>query len=137
MLSRGAMGMAAEINSRWSAVALIEAPWRDPVEVAAAFADEAYALALLSDGSVTGRWSYVMRRPDMVLRTQGSDPLDPFAVASATLGPRRAGVDSGPPFQGGLAGLASYELGLRREPGVDLGRKLIEPPPMITSGCTR
>src|SRR5690242_14902080 len=75
--------------------ALRATAWTDPVEVASAFADEPYACVLLSgaDG-----WSYVLRRPDA--RAE-DDELEALLGAAA---PR---VADGPPFQGGVVGLAA------------------------------
>ncbi len=97
------------------ACAIIEAAWRDPVSVAAAFADEDHAVCLLSDGGRDARWSYLARSPSGVADIPPGDPRDPIAVAQAMLGPRLPARADGPPFQGGLIGLASYELGARLE----------------------
>lgn len=76
--------------------------WADPVEVAAAFADEIHACVLLSaDG-----WSYVLRAPDAVAE-QGAD-------LPALLGDAAPMAD-GPPFQGGVVGLAAYEFSAQLE----------------------
>lgn len=90
------------------------APWRDPVLVAAAFADEPHLLALLSDGRA-GRWSYVMRRPKQILMASSAGGGDPWEAARNMLGPRRH-VEGDPPFQGGLAGLIAYETAALSEP---------------------
>jgi para-aminobenzoate synthetase component 1 len=92
------------------------APWRDPAQLASAFADEPFALALLSDGqSAAGRWSYLLRQPSQKLVLQPDDPRDAFAALAALLGPARPIDPGGPPFQGGVAGLAAYELADRIE----------------------
>ncbi len=104
-------------NEGLSAVAVLAAPWRDPAELASAFADEPYTLALLSDGS-QGRWSYLMRDPARILTLAPDQPGDPWATAAALLGPAQPKRLGGPPFQGGLAGLAVYELGARAEPSM-------------------
>ena len=97
-------------------VALIEAAWRAPEEVLSAFAEEPWALALLSGGGgPRGRWSYLARRPVRTLVIQPEDPDDAFAELAALLGPTLEADTRGPPFQGGLAGLMSYELGARLE----------------------
>lgn len=83
--------------------------WADPVELAAAFADEAYVCVLLS---MDPGWSYVLRRPDTVATLAPGDALDlaGFLGAESPEGP------AGPPFQGGAIGLATYELSARLEP---------------------
>ena len=87
-------------------VAMRAIAWADPVGLASAFADEVYAAVLLStdDG-----WSYVLRRPDRVTVDDVPADLASLLGGSATLA-------EGPPFQGGLLGLASYELSARLEP---------------------
>lgn len=101
------------------AVALIERPWRDPVEAAAPFAGEPFALVLLTGGDRPG-WSYLALRPQAVLLADADHP-DPFDALAALLGPTVSVHPDGPPFQGGVAGLCAYELGARAE-GVDLQR---------------
>jgi len=101
-----------------NAVALIERPWADLASVAAPFADEPYALALQS-GSGRG-WSYLAIRPEATLTSTPPGP-DPFAALAAFIGPRLAANAEGPPFQGGVAGLAGYDLGFLAE-GIDLPR---------------
>jgi para-aminobenzoate synthetase component 1 len=86
------------------AVTLRAFAWADPLEVASAFADETHACVLLSG---EGGWSYVLRHPLPAIG--GEEPAD-LDCASAE---RCAG---GPPFQGGLVGLASYELSAEFEP---------------------
>ena len=99
------------------AIAILRAPWREPIEVLAAWADRSYALALLSDGQgARGRWSYVMQGPQSVLTIAPDDPGDPFQALQHLLGEAAAGAPDGPPFQGGLAGLLGYDLGARLEP---------------------
>lgn len=84
-------------------VAMRATAWADPVEVASAFADEVHAAVLLSaDG-----WSYVLRGPDAVVE-QGQD-------LEALLGDAVPLAD-GPPFQGGVIGLAAYEFAAGLEP---------------------
>lgn len=81
------------------------AAWVDPVEVASAFADEVHACVLLSGGD---GWSYVLRQPDAVMENGLDLP--------AFLGDCPATLAGGPPFQGGVVGLAAYELSGRLEP---------------------
>lgn len=90
-------------------VALLTAPWREPVWALAPFRDEPYACALVTGGQ--GRWSYVLRAPDATFAAAA----DPFAALSTLIGPRFPADTEGPPFQGGVVGLAAYELGDRVE----------------------
>lgn len=85
-------------------VALRPIAWADPVVVASAFAEETHACVLLSaeDG-----WSYVVRRPDRA--------VDDGRDLRALLGAGEISPD-GPPFQGGVVGLAGYELSAQLEP---------------------
>ena len=93
------------------AVALIKRAWREPAAVLSAFADEPWACAFLSGGEgPRARWSYVLRTPDAVLEEPS------FEALTALIGGRQPTHPDGPPFQGGVAGLATYELGDRVEP---------------------
>lgn len=85
-------------------VALRAATWADPVDVASAFADETHACVLLSDA---GGWSYLLRQPDVVT----SSSLDLTGLLGS--GER---LPDGPAFQGGVVGLAAYELSAQLEP---------------------
>jgi len=85
-------------------VALRATAWADPVEVASAFADELHACVLLSGAE---GWSYVLRTPDIAAE-------DDLGLAGL-LGAGEMAAD-GPPFQGGVVGLAGYELSARLEP---------------------
>jgi para-aminobenzoate synthetase component 1 len=96
-------------------VVLLSAPWRDPVWAAAPWRDEPFTCALISGGQA-GRWSYLLRSPDATLVVGADDPRDPFAALAELVGPAQAVEPDGPPFQGGVVGLASYELGDRVEP---------------------
>ena len=97
-------------------------PWRDPVSVLAPFANEPYAVLLLSRGP-GARWSYFARRPTRV-ETVGPDDRDrDFTRLRRLLGRRVAHDDDAPPFPGGVIGLIAYEfadrlesLGLPRDP---------------------
>lgn len=77
-----------------------ERPWRDPLAVAAGLRDLEGPLALLSDGGVLGRRSFVAAEPDRI-----------------HLGP--AGADGrldrlrDPGFCGGVIGLLAYDAGAR------------------------
>lgn len=103
------------------AVALLRSEWRDPTGVLAAFADEPFALGLLSGEGVGSRWSYLARRPDATLILSPGDHDDPFSALTGLLGAPSPRLADGPPFQGGIAGLCAYELGDRRD-GLTLGR---------------
>lgn len=97
-------------------IAQRSADWRDPIEVLGGFAGEPWAVGLLSGGGgERGRWSYVARRPDQVLTAGGDDPADAFAGLVDLLGSVSPQAGQGPPFQGGVIGLAAYELGDRVE----------------------
>jgi len=96
-------------------VVLISAPWRDPVWAAAPWRDEPFACAMISGGQA-GRWSYLLRQPDETLTVTADDPRDPFAALAGLIGPPQSIEPDGPPFQGGVVGLAAYELGDRVEP---------------------
>jgi para-aminobenzoate synthetase component 1 len=90
--------------------------------VLSAFADEPYAVCLLSDGEgERGRWSYLARNPSATLTIAAGDPTDAFAALRALIGPAGRVDPDGPPFQGGVIGLAGYELGDRVE-RLGLGR---------------
>jgi para-aminobenzoate synthetase component 1 len=95
-------------------VVLISAPWRDPVWAAAPWRDDPFACAMISGGQA-GRWSYLLRDPDATLTVTPDDARDPFAALAELVGPPRAVDPDGPPFQGGVVGLAAYELGDRVE----------------------
>lgn len=94
-------------------VAGVRLPWCDPLAVLAGMADRPFTLALLSGGE--GRWSYLLAEPIATLTIGAEDSRDPFAALRALL-PSGERLSDGPPFQGGVAGLASYSLGGRVEP---------------------
>ncbi len=79
-------------------------PWRDPLAVAHGLRDFDGPLALLSDGGVLGRWSFVAAEPDRV--HVGPLPAD------GGLHPLGA-----PPFETGLIGLLAYDAGARAATG--------------------
>jgi para-aminobenzoate synthetase component 1 len=100
------------LDAPFAAVAALRAAWREPVEVLSAFADEAWAIGFLSGGGgADGRWSYLARQPDATLAFAAADRGDPFAALAGMVGPPSPRLADGPPFQGGVAGLAAYELG--------------------------
>jgi para-aminobenzoate synthetase component 1 len=103
-------------------IASLTLPWREPVEALAPFAEEPWTLGLLSGGvGPRARWSYLLRAPEAVLEVAADDPADPYPALSALAGDPTRTLADGPPFQGGLAGLAAYELGARAE-GLNLAR---------------
>ena len=93
------------------------AAWRDPLAVLASFADEPWALGLISDGSARGRWSYLGWNP-----TRTFDSLASWRAAMPPRETLEATVSDHPPFQGGAAGLACYEWGAAEEPAMPQGR---------------
>lgn len=96
---------------------VIKTDWREPAAVLSAFADEAWALGLISGGDgANARWSYLARQPDRTLIVRPDEPRDALCALSDLIGDRTARAVEGPPFQGGVAGLASYELGDRLDP---------------------
>ncbi|RYF90782.1 MAG: aminodeoxychorismate synthase component I, partial [Caulobacteraceae bacterium] len=98
-------------------VAIEPRPWRAPAEVLSAFGTEAGTCAFLSGGQgARARWSYVLRAPDAALRIGRTDRRDAFGELVALLAEPGEAHPDGPPFQGGVAGLAGYELGDRVEP---------------------
>ncbi|MCF8503789.1 MAG: anthranilate synthase component I family protein [Caulobacter sp.] len=102
---------------------ILERPWRAPEAVLSAFADAPWTCAFLSGGAgERARWSYLLRDPDITLTVTPDTAGEPFAPMKALLGPPRPTHPDGPPFQGGLAGLAAYELGDRIE-ALDLARQ--------------
>ena len=99
------------------AAAILERPWRAPETVLSGFADDPWTCAFLSGGDgLNARWSYVLREPDATLTLAADDARDPFDLIRGLLGEPLPTDPDGPPFQGGLAGLAAYELGDRIEP---------------------
>jgi para-aminobenzoate synthetase component 1 len=92
----------------------LEAPWREPAEVLGALGERPWTLGLLT-GAEPG-WSYVAADPAATRILGANDPQDPIAAIAELAGPPGAAHDGGPPFQGGVAGLLSYELGDRFEP---------------------
>jgi para-aminobenzoate synthetase component 1 len=93
----------------------LEAPWREPAGVLGALGEQPWTLGLLTGGEAGG-WSYVAAEPAATLVLQAGDPGDPTAAMAALAGPPGETRSDGPPFQGGVAGLLSYELGDRFEP---------------------
>ncbi|MBN9320275.1 MAG: anthranilate synthase component I family protein [Caulobacterales bacterium] len=103
-------------------VARLTLPWREPAAALAPFADEPWAMALVSGGGgPRGRWSYVLRAPEATLVVAPDAETDAFTALRDLAGEAAPSLADGPPFQGGLAGLAAYELGARAE-GLTLAR---------------
>ncbi|MDB5448089.1 MAG: para-aminobenzoate synthase, component, partial [Phenylobacterium sp.] len=94
---------------------ILEAPWREPAEVLGALGERPWALGLLTGGA-DGGWSYVAAEPAATRILAADDPEDPIAALAALAGPAAPADPSGPPFQGGVAGLLSYDLADRFEP---------------------
>ncbi len=93
------------------ALAIIERDWREPVDALSVFADEPWACAFISGGEgPRARWSYLLRTPDRTLAAPTLEALGEL------IGERLPTDPDGPPFQGGAAGLACYELGDTVEP---------------------
>ena len=100
--------------------------WQDPVQVLSGLTGDAMVVALLSDGtSDRGRWSYIGAEPSAVMIVAEADQNDPFSALDDFIGPlvslgptSMGGIGEAdlPPFQGGVMGLAAYELGARAEP---------------------
>ncbi|MGI8841289.1 MAG: chorismate-binding protein, partial [Caulobacteraceae bacterium] len=90
--------------------------WRDPLEAFAPFADEPFALLLLSAGGPAAGWSYVARTPDLTDLVMAADLDRDFGRLRQALGWRVPREASGPPFQGGVVGLVAYEFADRLEP---------------------
>lgn len=74
--------------------------WRDPLAVAAGLRNLDGPLALLSDGGVLGRWSFVAAEPDLI----HVGPSGPGATLDIL---RR------PDFAAGVVGLLAYDAGAR------------------------
>jgi para-aminobenzoate synthetase component 1 len=101
---------------------VLEIPWIDPVEAAAALADQP-RLALLDSAMPherLGRWSYLAARPfghfkveDGVARWNGEVLAEAPMAALRTILARHArpAVPGGPPFTGGAIGSVAYEAG--------------------------
>lgn len=79
-------------------------PWRDPLAVSAGLRNRDGPLALLSDGGVLGRWSFVAAEPDNVhIGTTGSG--------------RTLDLLRRPEFSAGVVGLLAYDAGARDATG--------------------
>lgn len=95
---------------------VLDIPWRAPAEAFAGLAEQPFALLLDSGaGHAAAQMSYIAAGPIQILEVWPEDVGDALTQARALLAPfRRTAMPEGlPPFAGGLAGLASYELGAR------------------------
>lgn len=90
-------------------LAMIERPWAEPLNVAAGLQGRPGLLCLLSGGGGRARWSYVMAEPVSLDRIDRC-ASEPFERLRALLGPVSAAGEDCPPFTGGVAGLAAYDL---------------------------
>ena len=97
--------------------------WREPLDVAAGFAEVPFALTLLSDGGPFGRWSYLALDPARIETLAPEDGRDGLELLREMLGPRGERLEGGPPFQGGVVGLMAYEFADRLEP-LELSRDI-------------
>ena len=89
-------------------VAIEPRPWRAPAEVLSAFGTERGTCAFLSGGEgARARWSYVLRWPDETVAAYTGWGADPFEALDGLLGERLPVDPEGPPFQGGVVGLAA------------------------------
>jgi para-aminobenzoate synthetase component 1 len=89
---------------------ITEAP--SPAEACARLLDLPYPLLLESatPSEQRGRYSYLTADPWRVLRSKGGSE-DPFGLLASTLASYQVPAEPGlPPFQGGVAGLLSYDL---------------------------
>jgi para-aminobenzoate synthetase component 1 len=77
----------------------------------AGLADEPWAVLLTGD-----RWSYLARQPTATRQVTADAADRDFAALRDLLGPKRAIDPEGPPFQGGVIGLACHEFAQRLEP---------------------
>lgn len=87
-----------------SQVVTRDAPWAEPVAVAAGLGGGDGVLALVSDGGPGGRWSHVATAPDRVQ----VGPVDDAAPFQALRDPA---------FGAGVVGLAAYDAGARPATG--------------------
>lgn len=87
--------------------------WREPVQALAALGDATGTLGFIGGGAhALARWSYVMQAPDRIHIWREGDAGGPFDGLQAALDDLN--IVPQPelgPFQGGWAGLLSYELG--------------------------
>jgi len=90
-------GAARSVDTR-------ERPWRDPLAVATGLRGREGLLALLSNGSALGRWSFVAAEPDRV----HVGPIEPNGALDLLRTPG---------FAAGIVGLLAYDAGARAATG--------------------
>lgn len=105
------------MSPRMKAYAQVELPWTEPTLALARLADIPWAIGFVTGGEASqgACWSYVAAEPDATLTLRPIDEADPFAALADLAGPTMPADPAGPPFQGGVAGLLSYELADRLE----------------------
>jgi para-aminobenzoate synthetase component I len=88
-------------------------PWREPIDALVSLGDAHGVLAFVGGGThPTARWSYLLHEPVQVHQWREGMTGGPFDGLMARL--EHTGISPDPqlgPFQGGWAGLLSYELG--------------------------
>ncbi len=96
-----------------TAPSIISVPWIEPLRVLARIGEEEGCLAFIGGGEhPLARWSYILHEPIMTKMFHAQGRGDPFAGLQAQLDRHDfvLNPDLGP-FQGGWAGLLSYDLG--------------------------
>ncbi|GIU67019.1 anthranilate synthase component I family protein [Candidatus Phycosocius spiralis] len=95
------------------APSIISVPWIEPLRVLARIGEEVGCLAFIGGGDhPLARWSYILREPVVTKIGHNHDQTDPFAGLQAQLDRYPFALDPNlGPFQGGWAGLLSYDLG--------------------------
>ncbi|MGI9168821.1 MAG: hypothetical protein ACR2FH_01405, partial [Caulobacteraceae bacterium] len=81
--------------------------WRDPLEAFAPFAEEPFALLLLSAGGPGARWSYVARAPDLTDRVRATDADRDFQRLREEPGPRTPPPTPKPPLPSEIVGIVA------------------------------
>ncbi|WP_243626145.1 anthranilate synthase component I family protein [Phenylobacterium hankyongense] len=105
-------GSAPAVPPSWVEVCILPLAWVEPLAVAARHGETPFA-ALLHSGA--GRWCYFLQAPDAILEL-ADDEREVGGLLAELLGSPATGRPDGPPFQGGVLGLAAYELSARWEP---------------------
>ncbi len=87
----------------------LEIPWRDPVRAFAPIAEQPWSLGFFSSGEhPLARWSVLCADPEQVIIANGPDALEKLELPAKV-----DTVHDDLPFCGGLAGMLSYDFGLR------------------------